>query len=268
MLDSLWKEAALTSESVTPSWEIFHENSKTGHYDGSLTNDQVVDEMSNLYDVFPYHQFPSIPLPASFAHIERSFMETVTNRVTPKEIVPKTLTLEQLHTILYCGYGVTRDNKDNEYIRRPFRTVPSGGALYPLELYFYTNERVESLKAGLYHYSPVENSIQFIREGNFDEEIANTLVGFQTHLAYDTSLILFITAAFNRSTFKYKEKGYRFALFEAGHVAQNINLAATALELGIINIGGYHDRLVDRFLKIDGLNHATVYLNGICSGDK
>ncbi len=267
MLHSLWKEAELSSESATPSWEIFHENSKTGHYDGALTNDQVVAEMDNLYDVFPYKQFPAIPLPETLAPINRSFMETITNRVTPKEIRPTTLTMEELRTILYCGYGVTRDNSDNEYITRPFRTVPSGGALYPLELYFYTNQRVTSLAAGLYHYSPVENAIQCIREGNFDEEIANTLVSFQTHLAFDTSLILFITAAFNRSTFKYKEKGYRFALFEAGHVAQNINLAATALELGVINIGGYHDRLVDRFLKIDGLNHATVYLNGICKGN-
>ncbi|MCG8476332.1 MAG: SagB/ThcOx family dehydrogenase [Cytophagales bacterium] len=267
MLDTLWNQVKINIESDTPCWEIFHESSKTGHYDGTLTNSQVVEVMSNLYDVFPYKQFPAIPLPETFAPIECSFMEAVANRVTPKEIAPVKLSLEQLRTILFCGYGVTRENKDSEYIHRPFRTVPSGGALYPLELYFYSNEKVEGLKAGLYHYSPVENSVQLIREGNFDNEIAETLVGFQTNLAYDTSLLIFITAVFNRSTFKYKEKGYRFALFEAGHAAQNINLAATALELGVINIGGYHDRLVDRFLKIDGLNHSTIYMNGICKGN-
>ncbi|UII21551.1 SagB family peptide dehydrogenase [Fulvivirga ligni] len=264
MLNSLWKEAELSSESATPCWEIFHESSKTGHYDGALTNNQVVEEMSNLYDVFPYKQFPSIKLPDTFAPVRRTFLEAVQNRVTPMQISAEKLSLEQLKTILYCGYGVTRDNADNEYIKRPFRTVPSGGALYPLELYFYVHDTVEGLEPGVYHYAPTENAVQLIKPGIHDEQIAEALVSFQTHLAYDTSLLIFITAVFNRSVFKYKEKGYRFALLEAGHVAQNINLAATALDLGVINIGGFHDRLVDRFMEIDGLNHATIYMNGIC----
>jgi SagB-type dehydrogenase family enzyme len=263
MSETLWKQVELSVESETPCWEIYHESSKTGHYDKALTNDQVVEQMNNLFDVFPYKQFASIPLPNTFSPINKTFLDAVNSRKTPTNFVPDNLTLEQLRTILHCGYGVTRDNADNEYIKRPFRTVPSGGALYPLEIYFYSNGKVEGLSAGIYHYSPVENAIQLVREGNFNEEISECFVSFQTHLAQETSLLIFITAVFNRSTFKYREKGYRFALLEAGHVAQNINLGATALDLNVINIGGFHDRLVDRFLKIDGLNHSTIYMNGI-----
>ncbi len=264
MLDTLWKQTELTKESDTPYWELFHESSKTGNYANPLTNEEVIERMENIHESFPYKNFPNIELPDTFATIDGSFMEAIINRKTPKEINPKEISLEELRTILYCAYGVTRDNKDNEYVKRALRTTPSGGALYPLELFFYSNGKIKGLKPGLYHYSPLENSIQLIREGNLEDEIAEALVSFQTHLAYDTSLLIFITAVFNRSTFKYREKGYRFCFIEAGHVAQNINLAATALDFGVINIAGYYDRLMDRFLKIDGLNHSTIYMNGIC----
>ena len=76
-------------------------------------------------------------------------------------------------------------------------------------------------------------------------------------------MIVFITAVFERSVFKYGDRGYRFVLLEAGHVAQNINLAVTALGLGCVNIGGFFDRDIDEFLGIDGLTHSSVYLMAI-----
>jgi SagB-type dehydrogenase family enzyme len=75
--------------------------------------------------------------------------------------------------------------------------------------------------------------------------------------------MVFITALFQRSTFKYGPRGYRFAFLEAGHVAQNINLASTAMGLGSVNICGYFDREIDELLGIDGLKHSTIYMIGI-----
>ena len=71
---------------------------------------------------------------------------------------------------------------------------------------------------------------------------------------------LFVTAEFARSTFKYGERGYRFVLLEAGHLAQNVNLAAAGLGLGCLDVGGYYDRQVDEWLGLDGVTHSTVYL--------
>ncbi len=267
MLDSIWKSIEFQQDTETPSWEEFHENSKTGHFDKALTNEQVLAEMANLYESFPYENYKSIPLPDTFAPIDNSLLESVLNRKTPAEMAPSTITLEQWRTILHFGYGETRDNKDNEYISRPFRTVPSGGALYPLELYFFSNGFIEGLEPGLYHYSPAQNAVQLIRPGDHRKVIGESLVSFQSHIADQLSAIIFITGVFNRSIFKYRNKGYRFVMIEAGHVAQNINLAATGMNLGVINIGGYHDRMMDQFLEIDGLNHSTIYLNGICAGN-
>lgn len=69
-----------------------------------------------------------------------------------------------------------------------------------------------------------------------------------------------VDAVFERSTFKYGDRGYRYALLEAGHVAQNLNLAATALNYGCVNIGGFFDRKIDQFLGLDGLTHSTIYM--------
>jgi len=82
----------------------------------------------------------------------------------------------------------------------------------------------------------------------------------QKNLAYDSSVLFFITALFERATFKYGDRGYRFVLLEAGHVAQNINLASGGLRLGCMNIGGFFDRQIDDLLGLDGVTHSTVYL--------
>ena len=68
-----------------------------------------------------------------------------------------------------------------------------------------------------------------------------------------------VTAMFWRSRFKYGARGYRFALLEAGHLAQNAVLASTALDLPALPLGGFYDRRLDRLVGADGLDEATVH---------
>jgi SagB-type dehydrogenase family enzyme len=187
--------------------------------------------------------------------------QAIVGRVTPKHIEPGPITLEALASILFAGCGVTRSNESTAFLR-PFRTAPSGGGLFPLELYIST-KHVPGIAAGLYHFSPPDQALRQLRAGDFSHDLARAFVEFQTHLAHDASLIVIVTAMFQRTTFKYGARGYRFVLLEAGHVAQNINLACTALGVGCYNIGGFYDQAVDRFLGIDGLNQATIYMMAI-----
>ncbi|ASY82116.1 hypothetical protein BJK05_19880 [Pectobacterium polaris] len=266
MLNSLWKKIALESDSADMAWEQFHESSKTSHYDAALPNEQIVAEMNNLYTSLPYKNFEPILLPETLSPIDTGFSAIIQARQTPAKVNAAPLTLTQLRTILHFAYGETRDNNDNPGVQRSFRTVPSGGALYPLELYFYHSGQIEGLATGIYHYSPVLNALHFIKPGNFHSELAQALVEFQSDLAEQLSVVIFITGMFQRSIFKYRNKGYRFCLLEAGHVAQNINLVATALQLGVINLGGFYDRKIDDLLGLDGLNHSILYMNGLCAG--
>jgi SagB-type dehydrogenase family enzyme len=254
-----WKAIYMASESRDYPWEFFHENSKVGRYDGFLPQEVILKEMDQLLESLPFDQYPAVDLPGALAPLHLSLAEAITSRVSARNIRPCRLALEDVATLLYYAYGVNRDNKDTVF-PRPFRTVPSGGALYPLEIFFHS-KHVQGLRAGLYHYNPARNNLRLLREGDVSGRISEALI--QPNLAFDSALLFFLTAMFGRSTFKYGPRGYRFVLLEAGHVAQNINLVSNALGLGSINIGGYFDRQIDDLLQLDGLTHSTIYLIGI-----
>ncbi len=240
--------------------EQFLESSKLGLYDDFPSQEAIVGRMLELLETLPYEGYPATPLPPP-APVDTPFSEVVSSRVSARFLKPQQLDLAQLAALLHHAYGITRDNQGTGFTR-PFRSAPSGGGLYPLEIYFHT-KRVTGLKPGLYHYNPSNNEVRLLREGDQSQEIAESLVHFQSNVAYDSSVIFFLTAIFERSTFKYGARGYRFIFLEAGHVAQNFNLVATGLGLGCLNIGGYYDRAVDKLLGLDGVSHSTIYMTAV-----
>ncbi len=74
------------------------------------------------------------------------------------------------------------------------------------------------------------------------------------------ALLVVVTGVFWRSRFKYGLRGYRFTLLEAGHLGQNLLLAAAALDLAALPVGGFYDRRVERLLGVDGVNESALYL--------
>jgi len=255
----LWDEIMLTGRDEAREWELFHENSKIGRYSQALPREEVRARMSRLYESLPYVGYPVVDLPRTFSPLPHSLEQAITSRTSVRNFSPCSLTLEKISTILFFAYGITRSAEDPS-LPRSFRVVPSGGALYPLEIFFHS-ACIEGLQAGLYHYNPVAHHLRFLRNHDDTERLSASLV--QPELAQDAAIIIFLTALFERSTFKYGNRGYRFILLEAGHVAQNLNLVTTALGLGSVNIGGYFDREVDDFLEVDGVTHSTMYIIAI-----
>lgn len=254
-----WSQLRLAQRGPDCVWELFHENSKTSRYQGFLPSEQIRAKMRQLSESLAYDCLPHIPLPDEIIEPRLSLTEAMLGRETARAMMPERISLPMVATILRCAYGVNRDNADTIF-PRPFRTVPSGGALYPLEIYLHT-AHVDGLEAGLYHYSPAANRLALLRRGDLSRQICQALV--QSNLVLDSSVLVMITALFERSTFKYGNRGYRFTLLEAGHVAQNVNLICHGLGLGATNIGGYFDRQIDEVLGIDGLSHSAIYLLGI-----
>lgn len=237
--------------------EQFVEASKLGRYDEFPPQETIVERMIELLDSLPYDGYPATPLPPP-ERCDAALSDVITSRVSARFMTPQQLTMPQLSALLHHAYGITRTNEGTAFTR-PFRAAPSGGGLYPLEIYFHT-KRVTGLAPGLYHYDPMRNDVRLLREGDQTPLIAEGLVEFQASVAYDCSIMFFLTAIFERSTFKYGTRGYRFILLEAGHVAQNLNLVATAFGLGCLNVGGYCDRAVDQLLGLDGVSQSTIYM--------
>lgn len=252
----------LLGESETALWELFHENSKLSRrerhpfYAVHPSDATVVRMMRRLRRVKPYTDCPKVELPRAVPASEQSFDDVLLSRTSARALGPGTISLLQVAKVLFMSSAVTRDNAGTDF-PRPFRIVPSGGALYPLELYVHV-ARVEGLEAGLYHYDPEEHCLDLLRTGDAGPEVAAALV--QHDLARSAAAIIFVSAVFFRSTFKYGDRGYRFVLLEAGHLVQNVLLTAQELGLATAPIGGYSDRDVDRFLGFDGLSESTVYV--------
>lgn len=256
-----WRTAHIPANADGEAWELYHENSKTNRYDAPLPNEEVRQRMLDSWPSLPYQGYPTVALPAP-APLDLNLSQAILGRHTARALAPGPISLERLAALLHYSYGQTRDLTAEGY-PRPFRVVPSGGALFPLEVYFHTS-RVTGLAPGWYHYSAAENALHCLQAGDDSRRLADALV--QQNLALDASIVFVISAMFNRATFKYRERGYRFCLIEAGHVAQNLCLVGQALELGVVPIGGFIDRQVDALLSLDGLLHSTLYM--VAVGDE
>jgi len=240
-------------------WELYHENSKVGQYDNAtLSKQKMIEKLERMDEVLIYDTSPRIPLPEALP-LDGRVDDVLKNRISVREMRPETLSLAEVSTLLFYTYGATRDNAGTG-ISRSFRIVPSGGALYPLELYFYSTH-IENIDDGFYHYNPIKNELRHIKKGNHNKALSQAII--QKEFVSDASILVFITAIFERSIFKYGERGYRLILLEAGHVSQNLALVSNALGLGHLCIAGFYDRKLDEILNIDGVTHSALYVNTI-----
>ncbi len=254
-----------TSEIQSRVWELYHENSKLTKYNSSISPDELREKTLDLLisQSFKSYSLIKLPEPQAF-HSNVSLWESIKQRETARALSPTAISLEVLSNILYCAYGETRSNEDTVF-PHPFRTVPSAGALYPLEIYFHHNY-IEGIETGLYHYNPHTHDISLIKRGDQTRQVRSFLI--QPEISINASMIVFISALFERSAFKYGERCYRFAMLEAGHVSQNINLSAFASGLGTVNIGGFLDNRADDFLGLDGVSSSCIYMCAIGQDNK
>ena len=251
-----WQETYLPKGNEDDIWELFHENSKISRYQSHISDQEVQERMKGLHESLVFTGYPMIELPEPLMDLKMPLTQGLSGRVSARELSPRRLSLSDLSTLLYFTYGVTRSN-DGTSLPRPFRIVPSAGALYPLEIFFHTSQ-VEGLPPGVYHYNPSASNLRLIREGDQTQRLSQT-VG-HSNLALGASLLVFMTAMFERSVFKYGDRGYRFVLLEVGHAAQNLSLISYGLDLASVNIGGFFDREVDECLGLDGVTHSTMYM--------
>lgn len=163
---------------------------------------------------------------------------------------------QQLSTLLHAAYGVTGEASGRHHVR----SVPSGGALYPLEIYPVVRN-VEGVTPGLYHYNPLRQSLEALRVEPTDEALSDIVIRLDgiPDLAATCGVFIFVVGVFWRTRFKYGLRGYRWVLIEAGHVGQNVVLASQALGLSAVPYGGIWDRRADEFLGVDGVNESVVY---------
>jgi SagB-type dehydrogenase family enzyme len=186
--------------------------------------------------------YASISLPKPSFDGKVSLEKAIKERRTIRDFRERTLSLNHLSQLLWAAQGITDPTMGR-------RAAPSGGALYPLDIYILIGENgVEKMEAGIYHYLPKGHSVSVISKGDRRREISSASLS-QMWMA-KAPVIFIITAEYKRITGKYGERGVRYALIEVGHVGQNLFLEAEALGLGAGIVGAFDDLEVS---KVAGL---------------
>ncbi len=174
-----------------------------------------------------------------------------TRRKSTRRFRRSSVCLRNLGTLLNHGYGFATDDR---------RSVPSGGGVYPLELYVIALN-VTGLPTGTYHYLPHEHALERCGSDDSQPTLAQALDGaFDEGQAGFPAFHIVVTAAFIRNVYKYGLRGYRLCLLEAGHVVHAIILASLALDLGSLPNLNFYDASMDRFLDIDGVTESVLYM--------
>ncbi len=204
----------------------------------------------------PYKTYPDsakVVLPMFEPDRMMTLDETLHERKSIRDYRPTPLTLGQLSYLLWAAGGVQRAERGYE-----FRTAPSAGALYPIETYLVANE-VRDLEPGVYHYGIRSHELEQIQGGDLRRRIAAAALGQATCAAAPAVFVW--TAVFARSKCKYGQRAYRYIYLDAGHIAENLALAAVSLGLGTCQIGALFDDEVNKLIEVDGVEESVVYMS-------
>ena len=205
-----------------------------------------------------YKNYPSakkIWLSRVFPAESLSVVEVLKRRRSVRSFSFKPLSIDALSFLLWASTGVQRSERGYK-----FRTVPSAGALYPVETYLVANN-VEDLENALYHYSVEEHALEELKTGDFGGKM--THAALEQKMCLNAQLVLVWTAVFERSKWKYAQRAYRYVYLEVGHMAQNVAIAAIGIGLGSCQIGAFFDDEVNHFLGVDGKEESAIYLSVI-----
>jgi SagB-type dehydrogenase family enzyme len=162
---------------------------------------------------------------------------------------------DELAALLWATQGVTRVS--GNFL---FRAAPSAGALYPVETYLAVHE-VAGLGPGVWHFQVPDFSLALLREG--DCRGALVAAGLSQGFLGQAAAVFIWTGVLNRAMWKYRERAIRYLFLDAGHICQNLMLAATALGLGVCPVGAFFDGEVEAILGVDGVEEVALYLASV-----
>lgn len=170
--------------------------------------------------------------------------------------------LDELSACLSSAYFITeRYESHTHHLAR--RSIASGGALYPIDLYYISLNTID-LEAGVYAYNPhyerLETWLSFPSQEALLREIAKVfpqeVVGSWDMKAI--SGIIVFGASLNRVACKYGDRGLRFALMDVGSICQNLHLSACCCQIACCAIGGYLDHEMNSFMHFQEPNEQVL----------
>lgn len=220
-----------------------------------LTEHRALLETATNYKNYRYCNKQTLPEPVL---CNTSVSECFTERRSIQRFRQQALTQAQLSNILHGamrstrretlagGYGYTLDK----------RTYASGGGLYPVEVYPLILN-VEGMESCVTHYNQRTHELNII--SSLDRHDALTALNDVDERLANAGVVFILTSVMERTTIKYGQRGYRFALLEAGEIGQNLSVCAVGENTGTLPWGGYYDDRIGDLLGIDNVSEIVVH---------
>ena len=165
--------------------------------------------------------------------------------------IPQPLDLTALSALLFMAYGFT-DQVDYGTEIFLYRSAPSAGALYPVDVYL-SAQGIEGLEDGLYYYSLTDFGLARLRSGPPPAGVP--------------APALILSARYFRSSWKYKDRAFRYCLLDAGHVAENIALALPTLGLSGEFFAQFDDKVLNAYLGLEPEKAAVLGFVSLAGGE-
>ena len=182
-------------------------------------------------------------------------IELMARRRTVRSAASPSIKLKQLSDCLFAGMGITGATR-NVVGALPLGMTPSGGARNPYEAYVYARN-VEGLAPGFYHYSAYDHDLALVATNRLPKP--SELLGGQDW-ADEMPCVILLCASLERTMWKYDDpNAYRVVLIEAGHIGQNIMLAATSNGLSACPTAALNHATIRECVSLKRLTDAPIY---------
>lgn len=199
-------------------------------------------------------QWIKLPMEFDKLHMTDNLLSLLQKRKSHRIYTEQPISLLQLSFLLWASQGI-KGRRGRAYAT--LRTVPSGGARHSYETYLVIRQ-VEGLKPGVYHYLPEENALELLHtDDDLTQKAVDSLAGQKW--AGSASVVFYWAMDAYRAEWRYGIYSHRVALIDAGHIGENLTLAAEALGLGSCGIAAIYHELCCQLLEIDGENEFAVY---------
>ena len=185
-----------------------------------------------------------------------SVEQALQNRRSHRQFLDREISAADLSQVLWAAYGVTLPH-ERPASRGGFRTAPSAGGLFPLEIYVAVGN-VAEIAPGLYKYLPQEHKIVMVL--NDDIRAALCAAAWGQKMVETAPASIIYTAIFSRTTDKYGERGReRYVCMDLGHSAENVYLQVETLGLGTCAIGAFTDEEITKIMQLP-TNEEPLYI--------
>lgn len=198
---------------------------------------------------YPRRSSLELPIPQP---IHVSLDQSLLQRTSQRDFLGKPITPIEFAYLLYFSAGTVKNRDDLNQSRRPH---PSGGALYPIELYPLVLQTMPGISGGIYHYNVLRHSLEYLGNGGpIDPEFT-----FAYPWAAQAAVIFIFSFIEGRSRPKYGNFSYKVGLIEAGHIGQNFYLNAAALGLKCCALAGVDAEPVHEAIGSNGIDEVAFY---------